>query len=317
MKNSIRSFTVSVTTPTILITLLAGPALADDDVNIQVPPAPDAYAQLSAEWWRWAFDDFNFTAVNDLTGESCDLNQPDSGIWFLAGTFGVEDVVRTCTIPANRQLFFPLLNSAVGGPFPDQATIPTGTLTISDLRDFASGGIVPGSSAEPPLEITLDGSIDGIPLRRLVRRANLGNFANESELRRGSLFNLRTQSEVFSLPGYEEIVEIPLVIGDDPDIPFPVPNVFAGDGYYVLVKPLSPGQHVIEFSATRTGAGDDFALSVTYLLTVLDDDDNGSDARNATIEAARPSAPMELRREQGFFSIPTLMNAPASGSDSR
>jgi hypothetical protein len=34
--------------------------------------------------------------------------------WFLAGSFGEGPVTRTCTIPAGRQVYFPVLNQVCG-----------------------------------------------------------------------------------------------------------------------------------------------------------------------------------------------------------
>ncbi len=47
--------------------------------------------------------------VEDNTGKFCGLGQ-SGPVWFLAGTFG-GTVERTCTIPAGKALFYPLVNS--------------------------------------------------------------------------------------------------------------------------------------------------------------------------------------------------------------
>jgi hypothetical protein len=49
-------------------------------------------------------------ALEDTTGEFCAVNQPEGKVWFLGGTINVPDVKRTCTIPSNRALFYPLIN---------------------------------------------------------------------------------------------------------------------------------------------------------------------------------------------------------------
>ena len=62
----------------------------------------------SAEWWQWVLGIPQATNPQlDTTGEFCDVNQPASPFWFLAGTFG-GDAARSCTIPAGKLLFFPL-----------------------------------------------------------------------------------------------------------------------------------------------------------------------------------------------------------------
>ncbi|MDG4857857.1 hypothetical protein P8605_06750 [Streptomyces sp. T-3] len=65
--------------------------------------------KLSGRWWQWALsapDDQ--CPVKDKTGEHAGWNQPDD-LWFLAGTYGGK-VTRTCSIPSDRPIFFPVFN---------------------------------------------------------------------------------------------------------------------------------------------------------------------------------------------------------------
>jgi hypothetical protein len=48
--------------------------------------------------------------VGDVTGEYCDVDQPDD-VWFLAGTFGETGVERKCTVPAGRPVYLPGVNT--------------------------------------------------------------------------------------------------------------------------------------------------------------------------------------------------------------
>ncbi|GAA2981240.1 hypothetical protein [Streptomyces fulvorobeus] len=64
---------------------------------------------LAGRWWKWALsapDDR--CPVQDTTGEHAAWKQPGD-LWFLAGTYGGR-VVRRCAVPADRRLFFPVLN---------------------------------------------------------------------------------------------------------------------------------------------------------------------------------------------------------------
>jgi hypothetical protein len=77
-------------------------ALADDQIDL---------AQLTAQWWQWAFS--IPTAQNpiaDPTGGSCMIGQRGS-VWFLAGNFGGTNK-RTCSVPEGTTLFFPVINQA-------------------------------------------------------------------------------------------------------------------------------------------------------------------------------------------------------------
>ena len=75
-------------------------------------------SQLAAEWWQWALS--KPAADNPLIGgdptyseEQCDgqpLSSASDEVWYLAGTLDGSQVERTCTAPAGKQLFFPVVN---------------------------------------------------------------------------------------------------------------------------------------------------------------------------------------------------------------
>ncbi len=69
----------------------------------------DEYAN---QWWQWAnaMSDEE-SAVVDTTGEKCGTNQ-DGDVWFLAGGYGSAKIQRTCAVPHNKYLFFPVINMA-------------------------------------------------------------------------------------------------------------------------------------------------------------------------------------------------------------
>ncbi len=60
-----------------------------------------------------------------------------------------------------------------------------------------------------------------------------------------------------------------LIGWDESVIPELVLHPFAEEGYYIFLKPLSPGDHVIQFSAE--GCGENFSQNMTYYLTVTAD----------------------------------------------
>ena len=72
-------------------------------------------AQWSARWWQWAgrFPDVNELPYRDPDGRRCAQYQEDGPVWFLAGTDGNFDAVRSCSIPAGKHLFVPLINWVV------------------------------------------------------------------------------------------------------------------------------------------------------------------------------------------------------------
>jgi hypothetical protein len=69
------------------------------------------YGEWSAMWWQWMLRaPKSNNPCLDTTGEKADVGQ-SGPVWFLAGTFGTTEE-RTCTAPADKALFFPLVNAA-------------------------------------------------------------------------------------------------------------------------------------------------------------------------------------------------------------
>jgi hypothetical protein len=63
------------------------------------------------KWWLWLHSiPKPVNPANDTTGEQCARNQVEPNMWFLAGTFG-KLVKRTCLVPSNRAILFPIINS--------------------------------------------------------------------------------------------------------------------------------------------------------------------------------------------------------------
>ncbi len=80
-------------------------------------PFGASYAEWSARWWQWALS-LPADAHPLLDSAGCDAGQ--SGLaWFLGGSFADATVVRDCTVPAGKPIFFPVLNtecSTIEGP---------------------------------------------------------------------------------------------------------------------------------------------------------------------------------------------------------
>ncbi|TAN70918.1 MAG: hypothetical protein EPN17_03250 [Methylobacter sp.] len=98
----------------ILSFILLTPSLAQSSEPIALPPryildGRDT-ASLSAEWWKWAMaSPEEINPVRDVTGKNCAVSQTGN-VWFLAGGFGSSKINRTCTIPADKYVFFPVVN---------------------------------------------------------------------------------------------------------------------------------------------------------------------------------------------------------------
>jgi hypothetical protein len=72
-------------------------------------PYGKSYEDWSIKWWQWILSipkDVN--PLNDDTGRNCGQKQ-EGPVWYLAGTPG-GTLERTCTIPAEKAILFPVLN---------------------------------------------------------------------------------------------------------------------------------------------------------------------------------------------------------------
>jgi hypothetical protein len=73
-------------------------------------------ASLSADWWKWAMSSpEEIDPVRDLTGEHCAIGQTGK-VWFLSGGFGSSKIHRSCVIPADKYIFFPVVNMSYWAP---------------------------------------------------------------------------------------------------------------------------------------------------------------------------------------------------------
>ncbi len=150
--------------------------------------------------------------------------------WFLAGTFGGgSPVERTCTMPAGRWLFFPLVNYVFLVTEPDE--------TEEDARQAANEFI---DNVLTDDDLSMSVSVAG---KEVLRRAD------------SPLFNATLpEDNVF---GEDESGEAVLPAGSYPAV---------ADGLWVTVPPLSKGEHTIHFELRAPNAG--VMQDVTYHLRV-------------------------------------------------
>ena len=229
--------------------LPAAPAIARDAVDV-VPVGGDyagrSYPEWSAAWQRWAI--VQPAAHHPLSGPIDDAGTEDplarcrqgqSGpVWFLGGVLvtgaDVDDpftVNRRCRVPGRTALYFPVANaecSSIEAPPFFGADERARRLCAAALTDGYDVG-------------SLSATVDGGPAVRDLRKQRVQSPDFKFKLPRCPAANVLG-------------VDCALRRGRSAD-----------DGYYLLLRPLRPGRHVIEFSATHAFG---FSLHITYELHV-------------------------------------------------
>jgi hypothetical protein len=190
-----------------------------------------SYSEWGARWWQWSYSiplHVN-TSANDPTGAQCGINQ-NGPVWFLAGTIGGA-ATRSCTIPAGRAIFFPIVNAINDYPCPEPPPFEPapGQSLEAFLTEGAKGFIDPVTV----LEVDLDGK----------------SF--------GDLFSYRATSKLFAFTGAADLAAIDSCVTGSPQLA-------VADGYWIMLRPLSPGSHTLHFK----GSGPSFSTEATYHLTI-------------------------------------------------
>lgn len=155
--------------PLVLALLGSAPAAAERNNNNPgvIPnvasPLGTSYGEWGAAWWQWAAAiPAGMNPILDETGEYCAVGQSDR-VWFLAGTAGLTGVQRTCTVPAGKMLFFPIINVALW---------PPDCVEEEDCRELVTGIM--------DLVDVLEVTVDGVPLQDLEQyRADSAPFTIE------------------------------------------------------------------------------------------------------------------------------------------
>lgn len=200
-----------------------------------LPPNSDAfgmtYGEWSARWWQWAVS----LPVNaNPLFDTADCNAGQLGkVWFLGGSFTGSPADRTCNVPAGKALFFPIIDA-------DCSSVEPAPFFGADAeaRHICAAGFV-----DEALDLGVDSlsaDIDGVSVQDLPKyRAPSPDFD-------------------FTAPDNN------LLIGAATS------GKMAADGIYLLLAPLSAGEHTIHFSFVGVpGPGVHIpAQDVTYHLTV-------------------------------------------------
>lgn len=193
-----------------------GPVILQD-----TEPGEMAYRELSQQWVQWAMAlPFSTGPITDATGASCDLDQSGK-VWFLAGTTG-GPAERSCTIPRNKALFFPLINRWIVPP-DDTADTPE---EMAEYLGWAEPYFDEYRLYTCELTLRLDGE------------------------------DMLGDTEVLDEELYVKILDpFEIELNDDNwatqyGKPGGTYSYVLMDGHYALLPPLEPGDHVLEFGGT-------------------------------------------------------------------
>jgi hypothetical protein len=204
------------------------------------PPNAHPYGKSQAEWTaNWWSHMFSFGCDNfpllDPDGSSAGLNTAGPVI-FLPGNFG-GTTTRTITVPHGKALLFPIVNvlwiySACYEAAEEDEALANGTLEayINSIIDPVLSGA----------DVSLSATLDNVAFN------NLRNY--------------RFTSNLYDFEANPELADCfdPCLGADD--------LLGLTDGYWLLLKPLSRGQHTLNFQGNVPLIG--LSLDVTYHITV-------------------------------------------------
>jgi hypothetical protein len=190
-------------------------------------PYGETYGQWAADWWTWQLSDWDSNPDSYHVGGS-GPGQSGNNVWLLNGTFSSAPVTHNYTVPAGTALFVPIVNT-VSVQFPTDNP----QYTVDQLRDFNRQVM----DTATDLSVT----IDGVAVNNLAAQ--------------------RTQSTVCQFPN-----DVPAE-KDALGVAIPAGSIGVDDGYYLMLHPLSVGQHTIHVSASVPSEG--FTPDVTYQINVV------------------------------------------------
>ncbi|HWZ58406.1 MAG TPA: hypothetical protein VNW46_05460 [Gemmatimonadaceae bacterium] len=213
-----------------------------DDAAFAFGPTAAPYGHdmihWSQRWWKWAERvPASENPLVDSVGQTC-VNGQRGRVWNLPVLIApATSGTRACTIPNGKALVVNLSGVWNDYPCPDTSFHPA---PGQSLYAFLIQGAAPIVGAAHDLTLTVDGqSLPNPTAYRFTSRA-LTYFTGSTTL---------------------DAVLDPCITGRR--------QAAISDGYFVMIKPLAPGRHVISSAATDPAG----TTAVTYDLTVRGDSD--------------------------------------------
>jgi hypothetical protein len=220
---------------------VAGPADAAGGKSAVVPPNAKThgltYGEWSAAFWQWAF---SMPVDAHPLFDTAPASEGQSGkVWFLGGTFTtIEETPGVVVGEADRTI-----------------TVPTGTFLFFPILNVEASDIEGNGETEAELRAAAEFFADFIDPANLFVRIDGKPVSN--------LAPFRVQSPL-----------IPIAALPEDNIllaPAGTTGIAVGDGYHIMLKPLSVGTHTLEFGGfvdlSEIG-GPLFMLDIRYTITV-------------------------------------------------
>ena len=223
--------------------------LAVPSALAQLVIAPDTvaygrtYSEWSAAWEQWSY---SIPASQHPLFDNGDCSVGQSGpVWFLGGKFcynggtcSYTHVVRSCRVPVGKALYVAIFNGEDSALEESVAENPgnESAQQIGFMRSYEDAGMSPSA---------VSFSVDGVPIMHLKNS-----------------FRVQSPAFVFTIPTDNLLAAIyPPGFNN-----FPAGSYYPAvdDGWYVMVSPLSLGNHMLHLHG-RNGS---FVLDVTYHLDV-------------------------------------------------
>ena len=235
--------TVLQLVPTLKATVPGGrfPRIADhqDSAAMTAQTTTLSYSQLGDMFWQWQF---SLPVPANPIFDNGDCKTGQSGpAWFLGGTSNTSTVNgvtigqadRTCTLPANRPIFFPIINS-------ECSDVPG-----DNLGDTTEVGLRACAKFFTDFTTAVSVTLDNISLTGNIQRAAspAGGF------------------QFGPLPGNNVLQHFGLAAQ-----PGSTHNSVS-DGFYLKLDPLPAGMHTLHFHGEQDfGGGSMFVQDITYHL---------------------------------------------------
>lgn len=249
--------------------ILAGANLAawaqGNDTNPRILP-PNAhpfgrtYGQWSEAWFRWCF---SLPASHHPIFDTADASAGQSGqVWFIGGNFSGTPVTRAATIPSGTALFVPIFNAWGDNTDCNGSQMISDGLSATDLRQFLRTRFFDSMQA-------VSCTLDGTPVAGLTDLVQTP-YRVQSSSTNGFTYVLPSTDNVLNalgLPCWMNSTGTPITVSAS--IYHPV-----AEGYYVMIAPLSVGQHTLHCYGTDGSFTEDFTYNITVVPSRNPADDN-------------------------------------------